>query len=208
MDSAGGDVARYKVAVLRIPLFQEVPALALRNGFEIALVTRCFRYPDASAFSACRLRHQAQLIFARNARGMNLNKLAVGVVASLLIKRRLSGTSADDGIRGPAENGAVAACGQDDSVGRKGADFHGPQVHGTDAAADVAGIEHGGKKFPVLELLHLAFRFVSSHLLVERVKQLLPGGGAGERGAVVERAAEAAKIEKSLRRAVKGHAHA
>jgi len=55
------------------------------------------------------------------------------------------------------------------------------------------GIEHSGKKFPVLELLDLALRLVTPHLLVESVQQLLPCGRAGERGAIVERAAERRK---------------
>ncbi len=57
-------------------------------------------------------------------------------------------------------------------------------------------------------LRHLAFGLVAAHLLVERVEQLLAGGGAGEGGAVVERAAEAAEIEQSFRGAVEGNAHA
>ena len=57
-------------------------------------------------------------------------------------------------------------------------------------------------------LLTLPSDFVAAHLLVERVEQLLAGGSAGEGGAVVERAAEAAEVEQALRGAVEGHAHA
>ena len=57
-------------------------------------------------------------------------------------------------------------------------------------------------------LRDLAFGLVAAHLLVERVEQLLAGGRAGEGGAVVERAAEAAEVEQSLGRAVERHAHA
>ena len=45
VDGAGGDVARHQVAVLGIPLFQEVPALALGNALEIALVARLSSEP-------------------------------------------------------------------------------------------------------------------------------------------------------------------
>ena len=82
------------------------------------------------------------------------------------------------------------------------------QVHGADAAADAVRIEHGAQKLPVLVLGDLAFGFVAAHLLVQRVEQLLAGGGAGECRAMVERAAEAAEIEQAFRRAVEGHAHA
>ena len=51
-----------------------------------------------------------------------------------------------------------------------------------------------------LEAAHLAGDLVAAHLLVERVEQLLPGGRAGERGAVVQRAAEAAEVDAAPRR--------
>ena len=54
----------------------------------------------------------------------------------------------------------------------------------------------------------LAFGFVAAHLLVERVEQLLAGGGAGEGGAVIKRAAEAAEVEQPFGRAIEGNAHA
>jgi hypothetical protein len=60
----------------------------------------------------------------------------------------------------------------------------------------------------VLVLLYFAFGFVAAHLLVERVEKLLAGGGSGEGGAVVERAAEAAEVEQAFGRAVEGNAHA
>ena len=82
------------------------------------------------------------------------------------------------------------------------------QIHGADAAADAVSVEHGGEEFPVLVLLHLAFGFVAPHLLIERIKQLLARGRAGERGAVIQSSAEAAKIEQALGRAVEGNAHA
>ena len=49
---------------------------------------------------------------------------------------------------------------------------------------------------------------MAADLLVERVKQLLAGSGAGEGGAVIERAAEAPEIEQAFGRAIEHHAHA
>ena len=69
-------------------------------------------------------------------------------------------------------------------------------------------VEHGGEELPVLVLLDLAFGFVAADLLVERVEELLAGGGSGESSAVVERAAEAAEIEQAFGRAVERDAHA
>ena len=139
---------------------------------------------------------------------MYLNELTVSVIASLLVKRRLRGSCTDDGIGRLAEKRADAARRDNDCVSREGAHFHRPQVHGADAAADTLPVEHRGEKFPVLILLHLAFGLISTHLLVERVKQLLACRRASECRAVVQGPAEAAKVEKSLRSAVEGHAHA
>jgi hypothetical protein len=97
---------------------------------------------------------------------------------------------------------------RDDGVGGEGAQLHAAQVHRTDAAADAVAVEHGGEELPALVFLHLAFGLIAAHLLVERVEQLLAGGGSGECGAMVERAAEAAKVQQALGSAVEGHAHA
>ena len=90
----------------------------------------------------------------------------------------------------------------------KALEFHGAQVDGGDAAGCAFGVEDGGEKLPAFVLLHFAVGLVAADLLVERVEQLLAGGGAGKCGAVVERAAEAAEVEQALGRAVEGHAHA
>ncbi len=88
-DGAGSDVARHQVAVLGIPLFQEIPAFFFRDRLRIAFIACRLRNPDASAFAARRFRHQPQLVFAGNAGRMHLNEFAVGVVATLLIERGL-----------------------------------------------------------------------------------------------------------------------
>src|SRR5580658_12105 len=205
---AGSHVARNEVAVFRIPLFEEIPALTFRNGVGIALVALRLRYPDASTFAAGRFRHETQLVFAGDAGGMHLNELSVRVVAALLIERGLRRSRAHHGIRRLAKDGANATRGNDDGVGGEGADFHRPQIHRANAAADAASVEHGGEKFPVLVLLHFAVGFVAPDLLIEGVEKLLAGGGSGEGGAVIERATEAAEIEQTFGRAIEGHAHA
>ena len=53
VNGAGGDIARYEVAVFRIPLFQEIPALTFRNGLRIAVIPGFFGHPDAPTFAAC-----------------------------------------------------------------------------------------------------------------------------------------------------------
>ena len=139
---------------------------------------------------------------------MNLNEFAVGVIDALLEESGLRGAGADDGIGGTAEDGAVAAGAEDDGVGGEGADFHGAQVHGADAAADAGIIDDGGEEGPAFVLADTAFGFVAADLLVEGVEQLLAGGGAGEGGAVIESAAEAAVIEQALGGAIEHDTHA
>src|SRR6266446_1609307 len=202
------NVARNEVAVFRVPLFEEVPALTLRNGFGVALVALSFWNPDASALAACRFRHQAQLVFPGDRRGMNLNELAVRVVTALLIERGLCRSGAHNRVGGLAEDGANAAGCDDDGIGREGAHFHRSQIHRADAAANAVRVEHGRKKLPVLVLLYLAFGFVTADLLVESIEKLLAGGCSGERGAIIERASKAAKIEQTFGRAIEWNAHA
>ncbi len=108
-----------------------------------------------------------------------------------------------------------------DRVAGEGLDGHRLHVLGDDAADGAVVFLNDGEEVPELELAdHLLAvdgdalvvldldGLEAADLLVERVEQLLAGGGAGEGGAVEERAAEAAEVEQTLRRAVEGHAHA
>ena len=207
-DGAGRHIARHQVAILRIPLFEEVPPVTLRDGVRIALVARGFRHPNASALAARRLRHQPQFIFARDGRRMHLDEFAVGVVSALLIKRCLRRAGADHGVCGFPKNRANAASRDDDCVRRKGPHFHRAQVHGANAATHTPPVEHCRQKFPMLVLLDLALGLIPAHLLIERVKQLLPRGRARECGAVIQRPAKAAEVEQAFRRSIEGNAHA
>src|SRR5580704_5774476 len=205
---ARSDIARHQVSIFWVPFFEEVPALALRDRQRIAFVTRRLRNPNPSTFAARRLRHEPQFIFAGDASRMNLDELAIAVETSLLIEGRLRRAGADHRVGGLAKNRPVAAGRDDYCVGGKSTYFHGAQIHGTDAAADFVGIEHGREKFPVLVLLHFAFGLITAYLLIERVEKLLSGSGSGKSGAVIERAAEAAKIEQAFGSTIKRHAHA
>jgi len=60
----------------------------------------------------------------------------------------------------------------------------------------------------VLVFFDLALGLVAANLLIQRVEKLLPGGGSGKCGAVVERPAETTKIQQAFRGAIKRHAHA
>ena len=103
---------------------------------------------------------------------------------------------------------ANAAGSHDDGVGRESSHFHASQVHGADAAADAIRVQDRAQKFPMLIFGYPAFSFIPAYLLVQRVEKLLACRGAGKCGAMVERAAKAAKIEQSFRRPVESDAHA
>ena len=66
---------------------------------------------------------------------MHLDEFAIGVIRALLEHGRLRGTGADHGVGALAENGADAAGGEDNRVGREGAQLHGAQIERRDAAA-------------------------------------------------------------------------
>src|SRR5579872_1387066 len=139
---------------------------------------------------------------------MHLNKLTIRVEASLLIKRRLRRTRADHRVRRLAEDCAYAAGTNDDRVGRKRADFHGPQIHGTHTTASAVAIKHSRQKLPMLVLLNLALALVPADLLIKRVEELLSGCRAGKGRTVVQGSTEAAEVEQALRSAVERNAHA
>src|SRR5581483_3588387 len=125
-------VAGNEIAVFWIPLFKEVPALTRRNRLWITLIARSLRNPYASTFAAGRFRHQAQFVFAGNRRGMNLNELAVGVEAALLVERRLCRPGANHGVRRLAKDRSNAPGRDDDRVSRERPHFHRAQVHRAD----------------------------------------------------------------------------
>src|SRR4051794_588167 len=141
VNGARGHVAGYEVAVFRIPLFKEVPALRFRDLLEGAIVAGFARHPHAAAFAARRLGHEAQLVFARNGSGMHLDEFAIGVIRALLEHGRLRGTGADHGIGALAEDGADAAGGKNHRIGREGAKLHGTQIERRDAAAIAFAID-------------------------------------------------------------------
>src|SRR6266404_4431781 len=207
-DGARRHVARYKIAILRIPLFQKVPALALRNALRIALVARSLRNPDASAFAASRLRHEAELVFSGNGSRVDLDELPVRVVAALLIERGLRRSGAHNGVRGLAEDRANAPGRNDDRVGRESAHFHGAKIHRANSAARVIAVENGREEFPVLVLLYFVLGFVAADLFVERIEKLLTGRRTGKSCSAIQSSAKSAKVEQAFGSAIKGNAHA
>ncbi len=194
-DLARGDVARHQVAVGRVFLFQEVPGLAV-------LVR-----PHAAAFAAGAFAHQAVLVEARYGGGVYLDELTVRVQRALAVAACGGITRVDSGIGGLAEYGPAAARGDDHRIGGEGAHLHGGKVLRGHAAAD-AVMRYGGNELPANERAHLALNLQGAHLLVERVEQLLAGGGAGECGAPLLGAAESAQVKQAFRRTVEHHAHA
>src|ERR1700722_15928177 len=124
---------------------------------------------------------------------MDLNEFAIGVIRALLEQRGLRRAGANHGIGGAAENGADAASAENCGVAGKGADFHGLQIHGADAATNSFVVEHGGEERPAFELFDFIFGLEVADLLVEGVEQLLASGRAGECRAMEQRSAETAE---------------
>ena len=129
---------------------------------------------------------------------MNLDELAVRVFRALLVAGGDGAAGADHRVRRLAEDQTRSTGRDDHGVGRKRFQLERLQVHRDQAAAHLMVVENERQHFPVLELSDLAADFVTAHLLVERVKKLLAGRGAGESRAVMFRAAEAAEVEQSL----------
>ena len=218
---AARDVTRDEVAVARVLRLEEVVALLLGDVASAALLLRILRHPDASALTAHALRDEAELVRAGDRGRVDLDELAVRVTRALLVDGARGGAGVDDAVRRLAEDDARPAGREADRVAAEALDRHRLQVLRDDAARAAFVVEHGPEEVPELPLAdHLlaadddaAIVFdvgglVAADLLVERVEELLARRRAGERGAVEERASEAAEVEQAFGRAVERHAHA
>jgi hypothetical protein len=138
--------------------------------------------------------------------GWHLDELAVGVDRPFEVRAAGGGAGVDDRVRRAAEDDARAA---------------GSQHHRLGGMARTSMVRRSMATLPTqrpdpsftipatpsTRTCHLPVRLEAADLLVERVEQLLAGGGPGERRPVVEGAAEAAEVEEPFRGAVERHAH-
>src|SRR3954470_17774617 len=85
---SSGDVSWNEIAICRILLFQEIPALRFRNIARASRIIGLSWNPDASALAARGFAHQSELVFAGNRRRVDLNELAIRVSRTLLITCR------------------------------------------------------------------------------------------------------------------------
>ncbi len=84
VNGSRSDVARNEVAVLRIPLLEEIKALVFRNAFCRTRVPGFLGNPHAAAFPARRFAHEAEFVFTGDRGGMDLNEFSVRVIDALL----------------------------------------------------------------------------------------------------------------------------
>ena len=151
-----------EVAVLGITLFEEVPAVAFGDGLGGPLVELILGDPDAATFAAKKagLGHEAELVFAGDGGGVDLDELAVLRWRSRRPADReggLGGAGADDRVSGLAEDGSVATGADDNCIRRERPCLHAAEVHGADAAAGSLGVEDGGEELPAFVLGDFAF---------------------------------------------------
>src|SRR5262249_26124067 len=79
---AGRDIARHQVAVLRVTLFENVITLGLGNRTGVACIGRLARHPHPSTFATAPFAHQSQLVRDGYCRWLDLNELAIAVLAA------------------------------------------------------------------------------------------------------------------------------
>ncbi len=151
---AARDVARDEVPVAGVLLLEEVVAPALGDVAPGAHLLRVARDPHAPALAAHALRDEAELVGARDGRGMHLDELAVRVAGALLIGLAGGGAGVDDAVRRFAEHDAAAARRERDRVPREGADAHRLEILRDDAAARPVVVDHEAEEVPHLELPH------------------------------------------------------
>src|SRR5439155_10404313 len=207
-DLARGNITWHQIAVSRILLFEKIPTLFFGDRGRRSLIAFRARYPDASAFAASRFAHQAQLVIAGNRSWMHLNEFAVRVLRALLITGRDRAAGAHHRIGRLAKDQSWPTGRDDDGIRGKCFQFQRPQVHRSQAAATLITVEHQGQHGPGFIFLNPARHFVTPHLFIERVQELLARRSAGKCGAMMFGAAEAAKVQESFLRARKGNSHA
>ena len=197
VDRARRYVTRHQVAVLRIPLLEEVEALVLRNIISGRL-SPASSAPTRVHPRRAPIRSSGAFVLAGNRRGMHLDEFAIRVVRALLEKRRLRGASAHHRVRRAPENRAVPARAENQSVRGKRLDLHGLQIHRANAARHAAIVNHCRKKRPAFELLNLSFGFKAPHLLVQRIEKLLPRRRSRKSRALIKRSAKPPEIQQCL----------
>ena len=202
IDSTGGNVTRYEVAVCRIHIFEEVPAFFFARLGVLAI------YPNTAAFTTAGFGHQTVLIGTRDSRRMNLQEFGVADFCALLVNSGYSGTIADSGRRAAAIYLARAASSQNYYVSRESHDFVGVHVLGNDTTANAVFVLDDFDEFPELIFLNAAFNFPTANLLVESVEELLARRGTGKYGTFVLLATEVTEVKHAFRRTGERHAHA
>ncbi|MNZ93970.1 hypothetical protein D3C78_1130670 [compost metagenome] len=126
--------------------------------------------PDSSTLSTGRFRHQPQLVVSWNGSRMNLNKLTVRIVYSLLIYRTGGCSCIDYGIRRFAKNNARTTRSQNNSIRSKCNDFHRAQILRGNTAAYSFIVDHSGQKLPGLIFIYETFRFKPANLFIQSIQ--------------------------------------
>ena len=205
---AGSDIARNEIAETGILALEIVVALGFGNLAGRALVAGLFGDPNA-AVVAERFGHQGELglILAGDgdARGVDLREARIGKEGAALVGAPDGGGVAALGVRGEIEDVAVAAGGEDNSVGHVDFDFAVVETARDDAAGlaiddDQVQHVHARMHFDGAEA-NLAFE-----CLVGAEKELLTSLAAGVKGARDLRAAKGTIVEEPAVLAGEGHA--
>src|SRR5262249_43805042 len=126
---------------------------------------------------------------------------------ALLIESRLRAAGTDHRVGRSAEYGADSARSHYYRVGCECLHFESVQMHCHETASYAVVVENCREKFPPLIFVYDIFGFVTAHLLIQCVEQLLSRSRAGISRAVKEGAAKASEIYQALRGAIERHAH-
>src|SRR5262245_61347471 len=116
---------------------------------------------------------------------MHLHHLGVAVFGTGLVAARCRSASADHAHGALAEDQPIPARGDYHCVGREAFDLHRAHVL-ADNSDTLLVVNYRPEEFPELVLCDLAFGFVATDLLIERIKKLLPRSRAGEKGSFEE----------------------
>ena len=193
------DVPRNKVSVLWISLFKKVVSLIYWDILWIPGVLRFPGDPDPSAFSASAFTHQSQFISARNCSRVDLDKLCVCILHPGLVGTTDGTSCTNHRHRRSTVQKPTATRGQNNRIGWECLKFHCHHILANSTDTSAITIHNRLKKVPELPLLHPAFTFPTTHLFIQRVKELLTCCSPSKRGSFVQRATKTTLVTISFR---------
>ena len=139
---------------------------------------------------------------------MNLNKLRVCNLRTLLVNCRNCRTVTDCGSGATAEYLARTTSCQNNYISWECLNFHGIHALSNDTTADTILVLNNLDEFPELILVYAALNFPTANLLVESVEELLTSSGTSKASTLIFLTTEVTEVKNTFRGTGERYTHA